>query len=165
MYPGAPEATNFGERDTGNVALVFFPRDRRRRAMVRPESVGRWTWREETCTSLAALRVLLADPNLRRTVLRLVLDMEVPMAEYDEAERLLGALSGSMAASPRAGVLTVDRERFRLAADAPIEFGAHLPEAVRATVERLRARAETEPEVAGRALHHLYRLVRETETA
>ena len=165
VYPGAPEATNFGERNTGNVALVFFPRGRRRRAMVRPEAVGRWTWREETCTSLAALRVLLADPNLRRTVLRLVLDMEVPMAEYDEAERLLGALSGSMAASSRAGVLTVDRERFRLAADAPIEFGANLPDAVRAAVDRLRARAETEPEVAGRALHHLYRLVRETETA
>ena len=165
VYPGAPEATNFGERDTGNVALVFFPRDRRRRAMVRAEPVGRWTWREETCASLAALRVVLADPHLRRTVLRLVLDMEVPMAEYDEAERLLAALSGSMAASPKVGVLTVDRERFRLAADAPIEFGAHLPEAVRATVDRLRARAETEPEVAGRALHHLYRLVQETETA
>ena len=165
VYPGAPEATNFGERDTGNVALVFFPRDRRRRAMVRPEAVGHWTWREETCTSLAALRVLLADPNLRRTVMRLVLDMELPMAEYDEAERLLGALSGSMAASPKVGVLTVDRGRFRLAADAPIEFGAHLPEAVRATVERLLTRAATEPELAGRALHHLYRLVQETETA
>ncbi|MCY3819703.1 MAG: DNA repair exonuclease [Gammaproteobacteria bacterium] len=165
VYPGAPEATNFGERDTGNVALVFFPRDRRRRAMVRPEPVGRWTWREETCTSVPALRALLTDPQLRRTVLRLVLDMEVPMAEYDEAERLIGELSGSMAASPRVGVLTVNREQFRLAADAPIEFGANLPEAVRSTVARLRARAETEPEVAGRALHHLYRLVKETEAA
>ncbi len=165
VYPGAPEATNFGERDTGNVALVFFPRDRRRRAMVRPESVGRWIWRDETCTSVPALKALLADPHLRRTVLRLVLDMEVPMAGYDEAERLLGELSGSMAASPRVGVLTVNRERFRLAADAPIEFGANLPDAVHATVDRLRARAETEPEVAGRALHHLYRLVQDTETA
>lgn len=165
VYPGAPEATNFGERDTGNVALVFFPRDRRRRAMVRAEPVGRWTWREETCTSLAALRALLTDPHLRRTVLRLVLEMEVPMADYDAAERLLGELSGSMAASPRAGVLTVDRERFRLATDAPIEFGANLPEAVRVTVDRLRTRAATEPEVAGRALHHLYRLVKETEAA
>ena len=165
VYPGAPEATNFGERDTGNVALVFFPRDRRRRAMVRAEGVGRWIWREETCTSVSALRALLTQPHLRRTVLRLVLDMEVPMAEYDEAERLLGELSGSMAASPRAGVLTVNRERFQLAAAAPIEFGTHLPEAVRATVDRLRAKAETEPEVAGRALHHLYRLVKQTETA
>ena len=165
VYPGAPEATNFGERDTGSVALVFFPRDRRRRAMVRPEPVGRWTWREETCTSVAVLRALLTDPHLRRTVLRLVLDMEVPMAEYDATERLLGELSGSMAASPRVGVLAVNRERFRLATDAPIEFGANLPEAVRATVERLRAKAATEPEVAGRALHHLYRLVQETEAA
>ncbi len=165
VYPGAPEATNFGERDTGNVALVFFPRDRRRRAMVRREPVGRWIWREETCTSVPALRALLADSHLRRTVLRLILDMEVPMAEYDEVERLLGELSGSMAASPRVGVLTVNRERFRLAADAPIEFGANLPEAVRDTVDRLRAKAATEPEVVGRALHHLYRLVKETEAA
>ena len=87
------------------------------------------------------------------------------MAEYDEVERLLGELSGSMAASPRVGVLAVDRERFRLASDAPIEFGAKLPEAVSATVDRLRAKAATEPEVAERALYHLYRLVKETEAA
>lgn len=165
VYPGAPEATNFGERDTGNVAMVFFPRDRRRRAIVQPEPVGHWTWREDTCTSLVALKALLADPNLRRTVLRLELDMEVPMAEYDEAERLLNELSGSLAANPRVGVLTVDRERFRLAADAPIEFGADLPDAIEATVQALRARAATEPEKAGRALHHLYRLVKDTEAA
>ena len=161
VYPGAPEATNFGERDTGSVALVFFPLDRRRRAIVRPEAVGSWTWREETCSSISALRALRADPDLRRTVLRLTLDMQVPMAEYDEAERILDELAGSMAATPRVGVLDVHRQELRLATGAPIEFDANLPEVLKATVEQLRLRAETEPELAGRALHHLYRLARE----
>jgi hypothetical protein len=44
IYPGAPEQTAFDEKDAGSVALVFF--DRRRRAMVRPERVARWTWEE-----------------------------------------------------------------------------------------------------------------------
>lgn len=161
VYPGAPEATNFGERDTGNVAVVFFPLDRRRRAIVRKEAVGTWNWREETCTSLSALRALRADPKLSRTVLRLKLDMELPMAEYDEAERILSELAGSMAATPRVGVLDVQREDLRLAADAPIEFDGSLPDVLKEAAERLRARAETEPEVAGRALHHLYRLIKD----
>ena len=162
VYPGAPEATNFGERDTGNVALVFFPLDRRRRAIVRPETVGSWTWREETCMSISALRAVRADPDLRRTVLRLTLDMEVPMAEYDEAERILDELAGSMAATPRVGVLDVHRQALRLATAAPIDFDANLPDVLKVTAEQLRLRAETEPELAGRALHHLYRLARES---
>ena len=162
VYPGAPEATNFGERDTGNVALVFFPLDRRRRAIVRPETVGIWTWRDETCTSISALRAVRADPELRRTVLRLTLDMEVPMAEYDEAERILDELAGSMAATPRVGVLDAHRQALRLATTAPIEFDANLPDVLKVAAEQLRLRAETEPELASRALHHLYRLARET---
>ena len=162
VYPGAPEATNFGERDTGNVALVFVPLDRRRRTMVRPETIGSWAWREETCTSISALRAVRADPNLRRTVLRLTLDMEVPMAEYDEVERILDELAGSMAATPRVGVLAVLRQGLRLAANAPIEFDAKVPEVLHLAAERLRLRAETEPELAARALHHLYRLLKET---
>ena len=165
VYPGAPEATNFGERDTGNVAMVFFPLDRRRRAIVHKEAVGTWNWREETCTSLSALRALRADPKLRRTVLRLTLDMELPMQEYDEAERILAELAGSMAAPPRVGVLEVQREDLRLAADAPIEFDTNLPDVLKETAERLRARAETEPDVAGRALHHLYRLIKDPSSA
>lgn len=105
VYPGAPEATNFGERDTGNVAIAFFPLDRRRRAIVRSEAVGSWAWRDVTCHSMPELRALAAEPNLRKTVLRLRLDVAVPMAEYDEAERLVGELGGSMAATPRVGVL------------------------------------------------------------
>ena len=162
VYPGAPEATNFGERNTGNVALVFFPLDRRRRTIVRTAAVAHWTWREQTCTSISALRAVRADPSLRRTVLRLTLDMELPMAEYDEAERILAELAGSLAATPRVGVLDVHREGLLLATGAPIEFDGSLPDVLKATAERLRLRAETEPELAGRALHHLYRLVKDT---
>ena len=160
VYPGTPEATNFGERDTGNVALVFFPLDRRRRARVVSERVGTWTWREVRCHSLVELKALRAEPDLKHTVLRLTLDMALPMAEYDEAERILGELAGSEAATPRVGVLEVHRGGLRLAVDGPVDLDDSLPEALRVSAERLRLRAETEPEVAGRALHHLYRLSR-----
>lgn len=160
VYPGAPEATSFGERDTGNVALVFFPFDRKRRALVRPEAVGSWRWREETCRSIAELRSVAADTNLRKTVLRLVLDMALPMVEYDEAQRILDELGGSMATTPRVGVLAAERGKLRLATDAPIDFATDFP-VLQAAVQRLRSHAQTEPEVAERALHHLYRLARE----
>ena len=162
VYPGAPEQTNFGERDTGNVALVFFPLDRRRRAIVRPERVGSWHWRDETCHSLAELHALRAAGDLRRTVLRLTLDMELPMAEYDAAERLIAELAGSAATTPQVGVLTVRREGMRLLPDAPLGFDEGLPDVLKVAAEQLRIRAADEPEVAGRALHHLYRLTRKT---
>ena len=160
IYPGAPEATNFGERDTGSVAIVFFPLDRRRRALVMSEAVGTWTWREQTCRGMDELRMLATDPKLRKTVLRLTLDMALPMAEYDEAERLLRELRGSEAATPKVGVLQVDRKALRLARDAPIEFDGELPPVLRRTVERLRVQAETAPEHAERALRNLYQLLR-----
>lgn len=160
VYPSAPEATNFGERDTGNVAVVFFPLDRRRRTIVQPERVGTWIWRDAVCHSLAELRALRAEPDLRRTVLRLKLDMELPMADYDEAEKLLAELAGSAAATPQVGVLSIDRDGLRLAADAPIDFDAKLPDVLKVAAERLRIRAAEEPAIAGRALHHLYRLTR-----
>lgn len=160
VYPGTPEATTFGERDSGHVAIVYFPLDRRRRALVRRESVGSWTWREETCRSMDELRRLKAEPNLRKTVLRLVLEMELPMTEYDEAERILIELGGSMASTPMVGVLEVERSGLRLASDAPIDFGSEMP-VLETAVERLREQTQARPEIVERALHHLYRLVRE----
>ena len=166
VYPGAPEATNFGERDTGNVAVVFFPLDRRRRPLIRKEVVGTWRWRDETCHSMPQLRALAQESDLGKTVLRLKLDMTVPLAEYDEAERILGLLGGSLAATPRVGVLNVDRQRLRLLTnEALAEFNATMPTVLRATAERLQAMAQSDDprqqEQAERALHHLYRLVRD----
>ena len=104
------------------------------------------------------------EPNLAKTVLRLTLDMTVPMAEYDEAERLLTELGGSEAETPRAGVLQVRREKLRLDADGGVDLKADLPPVLRATAERLQALASGEDslqkEQAERALHHLYRLLR-----
>lgn len=165
VYPGAPEATNFKETDTGHVALVFFPKDRRRRPLVRREAVGLWKWRDVTCRSLPELRAVAAEPDLGKTVLSLTLDFTAPMAEYDEAERLLTDFGGSLAATPRVGVLSVDRRGLRLAADHAENFDMELPPVLRATVERLQAQAQSgespTKETAERALHHLYRLVRE----
>ena len=165
VYPSAPEATNFGEQDTGHVALVFFPLDRRRRALVHEERVGHWTWRDKTCHSLPELRALMDEANLANTVLRLTLDMTVPMAEYDEAERLLTELGGSEAATPRAGVLQVHREKLRLDANSGVDLKADFPPVLQATKERLLALADgddsLQKEQAERALHHLYRLVRD----
>ena len=166
IYPGAPEATNFGERDTGNVAVVFFPLDRARPPLVRKERVGSWRWRDETCNSMSQLRLLAEEGDLAKTVLRLKLDMTVPLADYDEAERILASLGGSLAATPRVGVLNVDRQGLRMLTDEAIaEFNANMPTVLRATAERLQAMAQAgdplQKEQAERALHHLYRLVRD----
>ena len=166
VYPGAPEATNFGERDTGNVAVVFFPLDRRRRPLIRKEAVGAWRWRDEVCHSMPQLRALTEENDLGKAVLRLKLDMTVPLAEYDEAERLLASLGGSLAATPRVGVLNVDRQGLRLLTeDAMAAFEATMPPVLRATAERLQRLTQSEDpqqkEHAERALHHLYRLVRD----
>ena len=166
VYPGAPEATNFGERDTGNVAVVFFPLDRRRRPLIRTEAVGSWRWRDETCTSMPQLRALAEESDLAKTVLRLKLEMTVPLAEYDEAERILASLGGSLAATPRVGVLHVDRQGLRMITDeAMAAFEAAMPDVLRATAERLQALTQSDDprqqEHAERALHHLYRLARD----
>ena len=79
----------------------------------------------------------------------------------DEVERILAELAGSMAATPRVGVLDVHRQGLRLVTDAPMDLDDDLPEALKVAAEQLRLRAKTDPEVAGRAPHHLYRLVRE----
>ena len=159
VYPSAPEATNFGEKDTGYVAIVFFPRDRARRALIEKAQVGVWSWRDETCQSMAELRALRAEDSLRKTVLRLRVEMSVPLAEYDEAERILKELRGSLSANPRVGVLLDDRGGLRLAMDESLDFEQDLPPLLQAVAQRLRERAETEPELAERALHHLYQLV------
>lgn len=162
IYPGAPEPTRFGEEDAGHVAVVLFPRGGRR-PIVRAERVGRWRWEERTCTSLAELRTLTHDDGLRSTVLRLLLKMTVDAPGYDEVESALRTLGGTDATHGRAGVLQVDREGLRLdTADLDTTF-EELPEVLRAAVARLRT-AEQDPDqadVAGRALYHLYRLVKE----
>ena len=58
VYPGAPEPTHFGEKRPGHAVVVYFPKDRRRRAMLREEPVAQWTWDVVTIKSLDELRAL-----------------------------------------------------------------------------------------------------------
>ena len=162
VYPGAPEATRFGEHDAGQVAVVFFPRDRARRALVEPERVAAWSWREMSCRSLPELRRLRDEESLRKTVLRLTLDTRLSLPEYDEATRILTELEGSLAAHPKVGVLIADRSRLRLDSADSARFTEHLPEVLQAVVQHLTERTAGDAETAERALHHLYQLVRES---
>jgi DNA repair exonuclease SbcCD nuclease subunit len=166
VYPGTPEPTHFGERGAGHAAVVYFPLDRRRRALVREEPVAQWTWEVEVCTSLEQLRALSAR-DLRQHVLRLVLDLRLGLNDFAELERVLVELGGSSAAHGIVGVLQLDRSRLRLDTGDVDRTLAQAPDVIRSAAARLRA-IETEHgsesdrgEIARRALYQLYRLTRE----
>lgn len=160
VYPSAPEPTTFGERDAGHVAVVFFPRNRRR-PIVRKERVARYRWEERTIHDLPALRRIALGEDLQRVVLRLVLDMRVPAAEYDEALGILRRLGGTDSTHGRVAVLQADTSALRLDTSSIDTELAELPEVLRKTAARLRElEASGDGEVARRALFHLYRLAR-----
>lgn len=157
IYPGTPEPTAFDEKDPGYVALVFF--NRQRRATVRREAVGHWTWEEVTVASIAQLRDLARRQDLSNRVLRVQVDMCVPAPEYDEAIRLLEDLEGTEARHGKAGVVDIDRHGLSLETSTVDQYCADLPDVLQSTVTRLKSLA-TEPDqrdVAERALFHLYR--------
>lgn len=159
VYPSAPEATTFGEVDTGYVALVFFSRSRR--ALVQRERVGLWTWERVRVDSLEALRALL-ERDLSNVVLRLELELMVDPEGLDEVERSLVELRGSDVKHGRVGALQIDREGLQLTTEGIDAYFEGLPEVLQRTARRLQA-IEAEGERAAearRALYHLYRLSR-----
>jgi DNA repair exonuclease SbcCD nuclease subunit len=166
VYPSTPEPSNFGERDAGHAAVVYFPSDRRRRALVRAEPVAQWIWEEARCTSLEQLRALAAR-DLSQHVLRLVLELRVGVAEFAELERIVAELAGSVAAPGAVGVLQLDRARLRLDTEDVESTLARAPAVIRTAAARLRAREREhgadsdEGELARRALYQLYQLTRE----
>ena len=95
VYPGAPEQTRFGESGAGQVALVTLQRSGAR-PTVTSVKVGRWTWRDESVTSLESLRSLAAE-DLSTTVLRLRLDMTVSVVDEKEVDLLTRQLRGDAA--------------------------------------------------------------------
>jgi len=155
VYPSAPEATNFGERDTGYVAIVSFTQPGRR-VSIQKERVGKWVWRDDKVTSLSELRMLAAD-DLRRTVLRLELDLSVSVAELAEIEATLALLQGTVAAHGRAGVCVVRRTRLHVDVSAAV-IGRDAPEAIQVAAQQLRVRAATGDTIAEQALILLHRL-------
>jgi DNA repair exonuclease SbcCD nuclease subunit len=160
VYPSAPEPTTFGEPDAGHVAVVFFPR-KRRRPIVRKERVARYRWEERTIHDMPSLRQIGSVEDLQRCVLRVVLDMRVSAAEYDEALAILRRLRGTHSVHGRVAVLQADTSALRLDTSSIHTELADLPEVLRKTAARLRElEASGDGEVARRALFHLYRLAR-----
>ncbi len=160
VYPGAPEATTFGEPGAGNVVAVFVSRSRK--VDFRPERVAAWTWIERTVRSVADLRDLHADSQLSRCVVRLSVDLHLSAPEFEEAERILSELKGTSAVHGRIGVLQIERERMALNTRGIEQELTDLPDVLRATVQRLQAlESGDQAEVARAALYHLYKLVRE----
>jgi DNA repair exonuclease SbcCD nuclease subunit len=166
VYPGAPEPTHFGEKKPGHAVLVYFPKDRRRRALVSEEPVAHYTWEVATVRSLEELESLAAR-DLGAHVLRLVLDMSARVDEFEAVERILVELEGTEAQHGKVGVLQLERERLRLETDRLEDALEGAPEVLRSVAARLRA-AEAEHgknsaqgDIARRALYQLYRLTRE----
>lgn len=157
IYPGAPEATAFDEKDAGSVAVVFI--NRQRVATVRRERVAHWTWEESTITTLADLRTLVRRGDLGDRILRLHIQMKVSAPDYDEAEVLLEELQGTPARHARAGVLELHRQDLELEIATVDQYCAELPDVLRSAVNRLKSAAEdpAQRHVAERALFHLYR--------
>ena len=158
VYPSAPEQTKFREEDAGYVALVFFPR-RRSRPHIRRETVGKWTWREESVTDVESL-LRLRDEDLNQSVIRLHLNMSVSLAEYDKVLEVLRELKGTTAAHGRVGVLQVDHDDLTLDTTRTDELRAELPNILASVVDRLQEAEKTDPELAQRALYHLYQLAK-----
>jgi DNA repair exonuclease SbcCD nuclease subunit len=158
VYPGTPEPTGFGESEAGGVVMVTLRRPGTRPVLVR-ERVARWTWRDETVKSVNELR-RLASEDLSSTVLRLHLDMEVSVAEEKEVDLLTSLLKGNLATSGRAGAFILDRSALRMQLGPVEEIMKDAPETLLMVAERLTNQAPQTDE-SQRALHILYRLVRE----
>ena len=123
------------------------------------ERVARWTWRDETVTSLDALR-RLASEDLSSTVLRLHLDLAVSVTEEKEVDALTSRLKGNLATSGRAGAFILDRSRLRLQIGSVEEVLKDAPETLVAVAAKLAQEAPQSDE-ASRALQLLCRLVAE----
>ncbi len=160
VYPSAPEATTFGEKDTGFAVVVFFPR-LGRPPLIQKHPIARWRWCDEQCSSLDELEALRTR-DLKDCVLRLTLTMEVNVRELDRVEAILVELRGNEATHGRAGVLLLDRTGLELNASDTSGFDADLPEVLKSVAARLQGQAQaSDGTVAKRALYHLYRTVRE----
>ena len=158
VYPGSPEPTSFGDAGAGSVVIVTLKRPGTRPLLLR-ERVARWTWRDETVTSLAALR-RLANEDLSSTVLRLHIDLPVSVTEEKEVDALTSRLKGNLATSGRAGAFILDRSRLRLQIGSVEEVLKDAPETLVAVAAKLAQEAPQSDE-ASRALQLLCRLVAE----
>ena len=164
VYPGAPEATTFGEPGAGGVVAVFV--SRARKVTLRQHRVAAWMWEERVVRTLAELRDLHGGTKLAGLVLRLIVDLRLTAPEFEEAERLLSELKGTNAIHGRVGILQLVRQRMLLDTRGIESELATLPDVLRATAARIKALEIGEgAETARAALYHLFRLAREARTS
>jgi len=162
VYSGAPEPTRFGETEAGTVTVALFAR-KNRAPRLQVEPVGHYRWREETARSLAELRELKAQDH-RQTVMRLHVDMTLPVEEHAQAELLLRELEGSEAQPGKIAIASIDRSGLALDARGILLALDDLPEQVREAARRLQAmiHAGERADVAERALVQLYQIARQS---
>lgn len=158
-YPGTPEATRFGEKDYGHFAQVVFRKGRK--ADVTKQKVGTWAWRESTCETVSDLQQLQLDPDLKHTVLKLNLQMSVSVDELHQVQKILQQLETNDYSYGKVGILQADASGLRQADVSADEFPDDLPDILKATIRRLEE--HDDPEIANRALAHLYNLVTRKE--
>jgi DNA repair exonuclease SbcCD nuclease subunit len=160
IYPGAPEATAFDETEAGHVAVVFVNRSHDMR--VQKERVAAWTWETVQVNAFNDLLKLRDRQDLQNRVLRIDLNISLPVAEYEAAQRILEELAGTPAAHARVGVLERTGPGLKLDISNIDAMLQDLPEVLRATVRRLKAAEAVaeNPEVPRTALYELYRLAR-----
>lgn len=159
VYPSAPEATSFGEKDTGFVAIVFFPRQGRP-PIIQRHSVARWRWQDLCCRTVEELETL-AQQDLKDSVVRLTLAMKVSLSQLERVDTILNELKGNEAAHGKAGILQIDRRDLELSTDNLEDFSQGLPEVLKSVVVRLQVQgAGPNGDIARRALYHLYETVR-----
>lgn len=167
-YPGAPEPSAYRE-DGGCVALVFFSRaGSPRPPRVRRRKTATWSWREERITDLATLQALVRE-DLRRTVLKLDLALELDTAGSQRLDELLARLEGDEATHGLAGVLELERRELQIDPRGALDDRADLPPVLRRAAAVLEAKLGSndphESAVARAALLHLAKSVRGPETA
>jgi DNA repair exonuclease SbcCD nuclease subunit len=158
IYPGAPEATAFDEKEPGHVAVVKFTK--RREAQVHRVHVAAWTWEDVTVKSLAELQALRDRRDLGKRCLQLHVDMRLVPAEYERAEALLSDLQGTSAMIGRAGILVLDRARMELDTTDMETLVAGWPEVLVRTAKLIKEDRDAEPRVVQQALYKLYELSR-----
>jgi DNA repair exonuclease SbcCD nuclease subunit len=164
VYPGAPEATSFGETDTGFAAIVLFPRQGRP-PIIQKHPVNRWHWRSEQCTSLAQLESLRHE-DLKDCVLRLSLNMEVTVSERARVEDILQELQGNEAVCGKVGVLDADIAGLTVNVHDTSDFDSGLPEVLKSVIARLQEQADQpEGEVARQAMVLLHGTLRRMSQA
>jgi DNA repair exonuclease SbcCD nuclease subunit len=168
VYPGSPEPTKFGERESGRAVLVEIDAPESTPKLT-PIRTGRLAWQQwdESCAEPGAIDKLVEriDRMYPAVAGATLLDVSLhgPLSPDDVA--MLARLRELAAA--RLFFHRIDTTRLRPAPDAAAAWIATLPEgAIRAAAERLRRLAdptvtderpaEATPDVAARALLELF---------